>query len=52
MNRSIEIRNERGIEQNKTLELLAERLDWHGKTAISMYMKNKFLHSMNYNTVS
>ncbi|XP_055296608.1 transcription termination factor, mitochondrial-like [Sitodiplosis mosellana] len=50
--RSIEIRNQRGTEQNKTLELLTGRLNWHGQTANSMFMKNKFLQKLDYDTTS
>lgn len=48
----IELRNERGIEQSRTLELLAIKLNWHGKTSMSMYMRNKFLHTLSYDTVT
>lgn len=49
--RSIEIRNGREIAQNKTLEHLAERLDWHGKTSISMFNKHKYLRTLDLETV-
>lgn len=50
--RAIEIRKNLGTEQNKTMELLTQRLHWHGKTAISMFTKNKFLRQLNSVTVS
>ncbi|KAJ6636815.1 Transcription termination factor, mitochondrial [Pseudolycoriella hygida] len=47
LDRAVEIKNNLGVEQNQTMELLSERLHWHGKTAISMFKKNTFLRNMN-----
>lgn len=49
--RSIDVRNQREKEQNKVLDLLTERLNWHGQTANSMFVKHKFLQILNYDAV-
>lgn len=47
----MELRMQRGPEQNRTLEYLAERLHWHGHKANSIYKKNKFLENIDHKTV-
>lgn len=49
--RSIDVRNQREKEQNKVLDLLTDRLNWHGQTANSMFMKHKFLQMLDHDRV-